>query len=257
MPGTGGGLLFDSYGLCDHYRFCGCEPRGTIHITHVDCWKVANRGHSTSSLLHVARKTSLLFDGWHFSTGFPSDAGSLYVGLRGIEFSQEAQPGRLLARVSTMLPPELGDQILKGIPGDRVRVLAAVVQMAASLAPGGNPGLPAREWRTCPGAVTRIHAWTSSMFGRSYLRDISLNRGDGADIAIDIDQADIRSIRFAMDAHGLRGIRIIYDDRRESPWLGTGRHCWYGEMHGSNLARLSVIRDVGVHGKDTRFAYSP
>ena len=88
------------------------------------------------------------------------------------------------------------------------------------------------------------------MFGRDYLRDICLDGGNDADLSLNIHQSAIRSNRFAIDHHGLRGIRIIYPDRTESPWLGTGKDCWYGEAHGCDLALLSVIKDVGTPLRD-------
>ena len=140
MPEAGRGRLLDSYGICDYYGFCGCKPRGTINPAHVDCWKAANKRHSTLSLLHLARRASLLINGWQNDMGFPQDVNALYTtGLYGIDHKQETELGLLLARVSARLPPEVQAPILKSMAEDLVlRSLVTAVQVAAFLTQGGN-----------------------------------------------------------------------------------------------------------------------
>lgn len=161
MPRAGRGLLHDSCGICDYYSFCGCKPLGTINVAHVDCWKVANKRHSTPSLLHLARRASLLFDGWQYNMGFPRDVDTLHAGLHGVDPSQETHLGLLLARVAARLPPELQAEVLESIAGDPIlRPLVAARQVSAFLTWGETPGLPACELQTCPDrlcASTRGH----------------------------------------------------------------------------------------------------
>lgn len=61
-------------------------------------------------------------------------------------------------------------------------------------------------------------------------------------------RTDIVGIRFALDIHGLRAIRVKYSDKSMSPWLGNPGAAWYGDTPGSGteLRRLQLFGDVGT-----------
>lgn len=217
-------------------------PGPMIYFAHVDCWRVANRAYDTRALLAFARNTRPLIPRRWAGLG---DIESTPWRVSEQDLDRSTPLGGLLAQVAR-LPPELQARIVAGLRQDRAACMVRTLQTAASI-PGTTAGCspPSRELRICPSPASRIYASTSVMFGRAYLRDLHFDGAAGANTSVYVEAKDVRGIRFAIAAHGLRGIRVLYRDATESEWLGSHQDCLFGETYGDDLSRLWMTRDVG------------
>lgn len=232
------------------FPHCGCEPVGHIHVAHVACWKVARGAHTLRSILAIARRLLPLFPVG--IGGLPTAAQTMPADFLGLRPSLDTSLGRLVAQIATRLPLELQTRIVIELgKKDPLASLTRATHVAASwpVVSDSHRG-PARELHTSPGPITHIRAPKHSIFGREYLRDVRPCRGvDGAEAtqaeSIEVRQAGLRGIRFAIDRLGIRGLRVFYDDGSESPLLGSDKDCWLGEARGESLEKLWLTRDVG------------
>lgn len=238
-------------GLCQSPHH-GCEPVGHLHLAHLACWKVARGPHTARSLVALARRSLPLFPAG--IGGLPSDTQTMRADLRCLRPRRDTSLGRLVARISARLPAEVQARIVGDLGEEnQLACLVRATHVAASSPSDANPRpRPTRQLRTSHGPVTHIRAPKSKMFGRLYLRDIQPCRGaDGADgnevESIEVRQAGLRGVRFAIDRHGIRGLRVVYADGGESRLLGSDKDCWHGEARGESLEKLWVTRDVGLN----------
>ena len=89
----------------------------------------------------------------------------------------------------------------------------------------------------------RLSIKTSQILGLEYVSEIGFDGPE--DASIPLGSAAVRGIRFALDAFGIRAVRILFAGQSLSPWLGDSRFSWYGQVYG-DLAQLSMIRDVSI-----------
>lgn len=218
-----------------------CGPGSQACLISPGCWQVARKTASMTSLVHLARRMYPLFP-----SKYSSEHLDDHEELCGLENKMNVKTalGHLIKELAARMPVELQAQIMMHL-GDCYAV-SLIRALRASLPLTGEEDMrsPSRELRVSPGPVKSLSVVTSSLLGRGYLRDIEFD-ADGA-VCVRVEGRGIRGIRFAIDTHGLRGIRVLYVDGGESPWLGDDRGCWYGEAHGTNLERLWVTRDVCI-----------
>ena len=177
----------------------------------------------------------------------PNDRGDLH----DLEINATTELGRLVKKLATRMPAEIQAQIMMGLGDCYAASLIRALRASSLLTGEEEMRPPSRELQVSFGPVAGLGAATSSLFGRNYLRDIRFD-GEG-DMCVRVEDRGVRGIRFAIDTHGLRGIRVLYGDGGESPWMGDDRGCWYGEAHGADLGRLWVTRDVRIpRGFSTR-----
>lgn len=218
----------------------GCAPKSRAYLVSPGCWQVARKTASTTSLLHLARRMHPLFP----SKYSPPDDIDNHGDLHDLAVNAKTELGHLIKELAARMPVELQAQIVTHLGDCYAASLIRAFRTSSLLTGEEDMRPPSRELRVSPRPVTGFGAVRSSLFGRNYLRDIEF---DGeCDVCIRIEDRGVRGIRFAIDTHGLRGIRVLYADGGESPWLGDDRGCWYGVAHGTELGRLWVTRDVCI-----------
>ena len=195
-----------------------------------------------TSLVHLARRMYPLFPS-EYSFSEDLDGHEDLCGLEN-EINVKTELGQFIKELSSRMPVELQAQIMTHL-GD-CYAASLIRALRASLPLTGEEDMrpPSRELRISPGPVMSLGAVASSLLGRSYLRDIQFN--EEGEVCIRVEDRGIRGIRFAIDTHGLRGVRVLYVGGGESPWLGDDRGCCYGEAHGTDLGRLWVTQDVCI-----------
>lgn len=224
-----------------------CAPESRAYLVSPGCWKVARKTTSTTSLLHLGRRMYPLFPSRYSSAAGPDDRRDLC----DLEINDDTELGHLVKKLAARMPVELQTQIMTHLGDCYAASLISALRTSSHLTGKEDMRPPSRELQVSSGPVTVLGAATSSMFGRSYLRDIRFD-GEG-DVCVRVEDRGVRGIRFAIDTHGLRGIRVLYRDGGESAWMGDDWGCWYGEAHGADLGRLWVTRDVCIpRGSETR-----
>lgn len=196
---------------------------------------------SMTSLVHLARRVYPLFPSKYSSEDL--DDHEDLCGLEN-EINVKTELGHLIKELAARMPVELQAQIMTHLGDCYAASLIRALRASWPLTGEEDMQPSSCKLRISPGPVKSLGAVTSSLLGRSYLRDIEFNREN--DMCVRLEDRGIRGIRFAIDTHGLCGIRILYADGSESPWLGDDRGCWYGEAHGTELGRLWVTRDVWI-----------
>ncbi|MBE3044632.1 hypothetical protein IMZ48_19135 [Candidatus Bathyarchaeota archaeon] len=217
-----------------------CEANGTIYFAHQDCWKVARSRASIRSIVHLALVTHPLFSP-HLVRG------SKAMPLVDVLFDETHFMRRLLEEVDSRLPVELRYEVLRNLGESPMSCLLAAAQTAMLAAsPPPSDKRPTTQTLEHDGPITSIHGRVSRLFGREYLVDIGFNGDEGRKSTIAVTKADITGIRFALDMHGIRAIRVKYSDKSVSPWLGNPGNAWYGEIPGNatDLRGLRLLRNV-------------
>ena len=242
---------------------CGyCYPENDVFLSHLDCWKVAQRsGGCRGRLFWFAFQTTPIAPRITDDPYFPR----LTFNLADI-VNKETSLGNLITNGAHRLPEELHVKIMDEIqhgttsfhrhenmtddqyqtlvdsPGSLFSRLTKVqLHSMPAIVPGVEFGQALPE---VPGKdddqIQTLYIRTVSMFNQSYIQEVGFNNTDSSLVRIAVRSPDIRGMRFALGRFGLRGLRILYADGSASDWLGATSDCWFGNIRGRN------IRDLGV-----------
>lgn len=253
------------YRWCAKRTLCGdycqdCRPDRMAYLSHRDCWKVAFSSHRWSSLdwsrLAVQTRpfeirnwiTKSQFAMCHEDPITPSLAR-----VPPIEGRLWTRLARLLIRIRR-LPTELQLQIMSYLKGTMFASLLQAKIFVLEVMPHLHPNstwtmqLQIKSLQVY-GEETHdsISCCSISIMGRPYLNELGFGRPDGSRSYILIAKKPVRGLQFALGRFGLRGIRIWYEDRSFSPWLGEASSCWIGTLRCCDLSDLKVVTDVSYH----------
>lgn len=248
---------------CDRQTLCGgycpkCRPDRMVYLSHRDCWKVAfSSFHLTfSDWSRLATQTRPFeirrYDdddvaGYHDYPGkivLPSMPPHTALLRRGTPL------GELLSK-TCLLPAELQFQIIGLLKGTLIASLLQTKQYVSellpllhdrsswTLMPKTKPLRIGREARNAS-----LYCCMTDVMGQPYLSNLALEPLKGTIAHIDVANMALRGLQFALGWFGLRGIRISYEDRSFSPWLGDSTFCWVGIARCSDLSELNVVANV-------------
>lgn len=205
------------------------------YVAHQYCWNLARKADPVPSLYRFAALTRQLLPPGHsrkppVTAIFPADLPA------------NTSLARLLEAISRRFPAELQGKIHRYL---RLHLIAAVLRTFRTVTtfPAGRRRKPCCKRFARPAEIKSLYVETRRIFGLDYISDIGFNKDCNA--SIKTDNRKVRGIRFALGSYGVRGIRILYDDGVSS-WLGSTTFCWYGEVYGTDLGRLSIFRDVSI-----------
>lgn len=230
------------------------------YLSHRDCWKVAFSSHRWSSLdwSRLAVQTRPFeIRNWNTKTQLaichedpviPSLAS-----VPPIEGKLWTRLARILAKIRR-LPTELQLQIMGYLKGTMFASLLQAKRFVLEVMPHFDP---CSTWTAQPQTkILRVDDEESpnslschsiSIMGRLYLMKLGFGQSHDSWSSINIAKKALRGLQFALGRFGLRGIRIWYEDRSFSPWLGETSSCWIGTLRCCDLSNLKVVTDVSYH----------
>lgn len=220
-----------------------CTPDRIIFLAHRDCWKVVNRPVLISSrqLLRLAQHTRPLAPRQNEDAHDRDLSHQTHLD----QFDVGTPLGRLLRGVSRRLPRELQGYILDYLGGSFFASLLKARIIVPPLLCRLNP-CNSVEWRTIGGGTvattTRLYARSLNLLGRAYLTGIGVNQTEA--VSVPITTTNVRGLQYALGEFGLRAVRILYEDKSCSPWLGDPSCTWLGTTMGRDLNTLYALADV-------------
>lgn len=154
--------------------------------------------------------------------------------------------GRLVHSAAMCLPAEIQHMIIEYLGDHLVSSLCRASQtMAAHVQERPLYRAVTHVTPVAPQRVSSLCIKTTSIFGLAYLSEIAFNERKGD--FIEVKDIGFLGIRFALGTYGIRGLRVLYEDGSMSRWLGDPRFSWFGEVYGTELRNLTVLRDVRAH----------
>lgn len=237
-------LEVDGAQLCFFPRCPGRDEQRPVHVAHLPCWAVGRQVHgSLRALFALARTTRQIFPLRHLS------GQDVRVTLPDWEYD-ESPLGELLRAVATRLPVEVRNVILSTVCDGNYSSGPLIMSLSRAFAVTQPyrravtaSALPVWEKVASRAPLDRISIETSSVLGVACISEVrpgGLESGG----SILLRGVGVRGMRFALHPYGLRAIRVLYDDGSMSPWLGSTNASWFGEVHGTDLSQLHVLRDV-------------
>ena len=239
--GTDDRLILDGakVKVCDvPLKACApCYENGPVYVAHRDCWSLAvGAGKTHIGLYRFAANLQHVIPPRY--TTQPPPRGSLPADYRAT-----TDLGRLVYAAATRLPAEMQNVIVKYLGGHLVSSLLRASQTIASYVKE-TPRYQVITHVTLATAerVESLYVKTTTVFGLNYLTEIGFNKREGD--FIHARRSGFCGMRFALGTYGIRALRSLYENGSTSPWLGDPRFSWFGEVYGTDLRCLSVVRDV-------------
>lgn len=222
--------------LCSDPSCEECFNTSPVPVGHQDCWAVATAaGKTVCDLYKYAAR--------HRKTALPRYSAPPYVTPTFYaDVRTTTSLGRLVRNIADRLPVELQYEIGQHLGGHFVGSLLHTSFAVGSVRQIRPYHGPKRRAVVCKGPVRSLYVDTRSLFGLHYISEVGLNKHRGD--FIETNNVGVRGLRFAFGSHGLRALRLLFNDGSMSRWLGDPRYCWYGEFYGGDLKTLSVTRDV-------------
>lgn len=252
--------------LCGDY--CPqCRPDRMIYFSHRDCWKVARVSSSsqvvglTWSRLAVQTRpfeisslanTRRCFE--PFLRGNNPDMPILnLVPADSSLFHANTPLAKLLSKICT-LAPELQLQIMGFLKDTMFSSLLLTKIFVSEMLPRLGPQ---SGWTMQPKTIPLhlgaeldkssgiiLSSRSVNIRGRSYLHSLTLGPLENSMSYIHIANKTIRGLQFSLGRFGLRGVRILYEDKTCSLWLGDSSFSWIGIVYCCDLSKLNIIADV-------------
>ena len=227
---------------CERLSCADCQACDNVayvvHVAHNDCWNLARgAGKTVRALYRFADNTRQILPPRNVKsppivTPFP------------IDLPTTTSLGILLKHVANRLPHEVQVEVERYQQGHLVSSLLHASQAISGLHGQSYIKAATRKPVVPPPLITSLYATTRRVFGLNYLAEIGFNGSRGSFVTT--DNTNIRGIRFALGSHGIRALRVLYNKGEVSSWLGDPTLCWFGEVYGNDLARLSVLSDVSI-----------
>lgn len=158
--------------------------------------------------------------------------------------------GEILSK-ARILPSELQFQVMGLLDGTMFASLLQAKILVLAVLPRLHPrsdwNIRPRTYplgKNCNQSGEGLCCRLITIMGRSYLSRLALKRIDDSIFHIPLANRAVRGLQFALGRFGLWGIRISYEDRSYSSWLGESTSCWIGMIRCSDLSKLRVIADV-------------
>lgn len=240
------------------------------YFAHMDCWKLASSTTRISSLdwsrLAVqTRPFEIRCYDPAFEANIHRDDPCTPV-LASLDpndtslFDADTPLASLLSRIRT-LSMEIQLQIFALVKGTMFASLLQTKIFVSSMLPRLGPR---SAWTILPKSLalragldegnrsSRLTCQSMYIMGRSYLSKLALGWLENPTSHIDIADKAIQGVQFALGRFGLRGVRILYMDGTNSPWLGESSFSWTGTIPCSDLSMLNLVKDVSVPASTLR-----
>lgn len=251
QPGYGNDALARwGFEFCRCRPNCGrCDTHNTVNFAHGPCVQFVKKGHHPKVSYHEML-WQMLQAGRPLLTWEQACIAMhprVPAELLATEPYSPTEFGLFMRELDRRLPDDIKRNIYELVPGlfgALYRTNAVYISIGQlALGPGSYNRTPRIMMFVLHGnRVKTLHASSTTILGEPCLTKISLDPHGAA--SIDVENRPIWGIQAALVTYGVCGIKVLYSDGSQSPWLGSGEGKLFNIFKCGSIGRLEVHSDV-------------